>query len=39
MNEWVWDQQGAELQRRFPKGQLHRIPAERGLWAFEVVDP
>lgn len=39
MNEWVWDQQGAELQRRFPSGRLHRIPAERGLWAFEVVDP
>lgn len=38
-NEAVWDQQGAELQRRFPKGQLHRIPAERGLWAFEVADP
>ncbi|HIK20660.1 MAG TPA: glycosyltransferase family 39 protein [Synechococcus sp. M44_DOE_062] len=39
MNEGVWDQQGAELQRRFSKGRLHRIPAERGLWAFEVVDP
>jgi hypothetical protein len=39
LNEGVWDQQGAALQRRFPQGQLHRIPAERGLWAFEVGDP
>jgi len=39
MNEGVWEQQGAALRRRFPKGQLHRIPAERGLWAFEVADP
>ncbi|MEN9224171.1 MAG: glycosyltransferase family 39 protein [Thermostichus sp. HHBFW_bins_43] len=39
MNQWVWDQQGSDLQQRFPSGQLERIPAERGLWAFEVVDP
>ncbi len=39
MNQWVWDEQGPELQQRFPTGQLQRIPAERGLWAFEVVDP
>ncbi|MCF2970887.1 glycosyltransferase family 39 protein [Synechococcus sp. Nb3U1] len=39
MNQWVWDQQGSDLQQRFPSGRLERIPAERGLWAFEVRDP
>ncbi|MEN9232355.1 MAG: hypothetical protein Q6L68_15765, partial [Thermostichus sp. DG02_5_bins_236] len=38
MNQEVWEQQGSYLQQRFPSGQLERIPAERGLWAFEVRD-
>ncbi|MGQ9837980.1 MAG: glycosyltransferase family 39 protein [Cyanobacteriota bacterium] len=39
MNQSVWDQQGSNLQQYFPEGRLQRIPAEQGLWAFEVVDP